>query len=113
MTKHVAGEVCWAQDPTNAHPERPVVVLSHEGRPYSSVECTVMCLGHGSAQHDHDTPELTSNHLSGISFGKATYLMPWALYTIPPADIQNGRANGTLTDEGKRLVKRELIRLLD
>lgn len=72
-----------------------------------------MCLGHGSGGLDHDTPELTEEHLSGISFGEATYLMPWALYTIPPADIRNGRASGTLTDDGKRLVKRELIRLLD
>lgn len=113
MTKHEAGEVRWAQDPTNAHPERPVVVLSHENRPYSSVECTVMCLGHGSGDLDHDTPELSEEHLSGISFGKATFLMPWAIYTIPPAEVQQGRASGKLTDEGKRLVKRELIRLLD
>lgn len=111
MTKHEAGDVVWAQDPTSAHDDRPVIVLSHKNRPENYHECTVMCAGHGSKQYNHQTPELTDKHLSGISFGKSTYLLPWAMYTIPPAAILDGRPHGELTDAGKKLVKMEFIRL--
>lgn len=113
MTKFPAGTVTWATDPTDAHPDRPVVVLSHEKRPYSSVECTVMCLGTGAAKFDHYTPELTASHLSGISFSEASYLMPWALYTIPPGAVLSGKPRGTLTEEGETLVKKGLLSLFN
>lgn len=111
MTKFPAGTVAWATDPTGAHDDRPVVVLAHENRPFSSVECTVMCVGTGAKQYDHYSPELESKHLSGISFGDPTYLMPWALYTVPPGSIRTGRVRGELTEEGERLVKKALIAL--
>ena len=53
MSKYPAGTVAWAFDPTDAHDERPVIILSHENRPFSSVECTVMCLGTGAKNYDH------------------------------------------------------------
>lgn len=53
MAKHAVGTVLWAVDPTNAHDERPVIVLSHARRPFNSVECTVLCLGTGANTYNH------------------------------------------------------------
>lgn len=53
MTKFSAGTVAWANDPTGAHDDRPLIVLSHEKRPYNAVECTVMCVGTGASEYDH------------------------------------------------------------
>lgn len=113
MTKFSAGTVVWATDPTGAHDDRPIIVLSHEKRPFNSVECTVMCLGTGANNYDHYAPALKDQHLSGISFSNLTYLMLWALYTIPPGVIQTGKARGELTEEGERLVKKALISLFN
>ena len=71
-----------------------------------------MCLGHGSQRQNHSTPELESHHLQGISFSKAPYVMPWAIYSIAPATLQQARAVGELTQDGKRLVQKELVKLL-
>ncbi len=38
MTKFPAGSIVWATDPTGAHADRPIIVLSHEKRPFNSVE---------------------------------------------------------------------------
>jgi hypothetical protein len=111
MPKLPPGTVTWAVDPTGAHERRPVVVLAHENRPYSSVECTVMCLGTGGNHYEQYTPELSAEHLSGISFGERTFVMPWALYTIPPGAIVTGRAQGELTEEGLKEVKKGLLSL--
>lgn len=112
MTKHPAGTVVWAEDPIEAHDSpRPVVVLSHEHHPFSASDCAVVCLGTSAGSYDHKTPEITTQHLSGISFSKQTYLMPWALYTIPPAAIRNGKPQGKLTEQGETLVKKSLIGL--
>ena len=113
MTKFSAGAVTWAVDPTGAHDERPIIVLSHENRPFNSVECTVMCLGTNAKNYDHHAPELEADHLSGISFTDTTYLMPWALYTIPPGALQVGKARGDLTESGERLGKKALISLFN
>lgn len=112
MSKLSAGDVRWAQDPTDAHAQRPVIVLAHETHPFSATDCTVMCIGTSAGKYPQTTPELTDEHLSGISFTETSYLMPWALYTIPPGTILNGKANGELTDAGRRLVKKSLISLL-
>ncbi|MFC6875227.1 hypothetical protein [Halobellus marinus] len=71
-----------------------------------------MCVGTSAGEYPQTTPELTDEHLDGISFTGASYLMPWALYTIAPATIMNGKAKGELTEEGRRLVKKSLISLL-
>lgn len=62
------GAVCWAADPTGEHPERPVVVLSHDTHPYGATECAVMCLGTSVATYQHPTPQLKENHYTGITF---------------------------------------------
>lgn len=113
MTKFPAGAVAWATDPTGAHANRPVIVLSHEKRPFHAAECTVMCLDTGANNYDHYAPELTNKHLSGVSFSNRTYLMPWALYTIPPGAIQTGKARGELTEKGECLAKKALISLFN
>lgn len=111
MPRFPAGTVAWAQDPTNSHDQRPVIVLAHENHPFGSTDCTVMCAGTQADKHDHRSPQLESKHISGISFSDSTYLMPWALYTVPPGVIHSGKT-GRLTEQGERLVKKELIALL-
>lgn len=113
MSSFPAGTVAWAEDPTNAHEDRPVIILSHKNRPFNAVECTVMCLGTSAKSYDHYSPELTNEHLTGISFNDSTHLMPWALYTIPPAAIHTTREQGNLTEEGIRLAKKALISLFE
>jgi len=112
MSKLSAGDVCWAQDPTDAHSQRPVVVLAHETHPFSATDCTVMCIGTSAGKYHQTTPELTEKHLDGISFSNTSYLMPWALYTIPSATILNGTTTGELTQEGRTLLKKSLISLV-
>ena len=77
MSKYPIGTICWAVDPTGAHEQRPVVILSHEKHPFSA------------SDYDHYSPELKDKHLSGISFDETNYLMPWALHTIPPLPLQS------------------------
>jgi hypothetical protein len=112
MGKLPAGTVCWAKDPTGAHPQRPVIVLSHATHPFSATDCTVMCIGTSAGKYQQTTLELEEKHLTGISFTDTSYLMPWALYTIPPGTLMNGTAGGELTEEGRKLVKKSLISLL-
>lgn len=112
MSKLPAGSVRWARNPTDAHSQRPIVVLAHDTHPFSATDCTVMCIGTSAGKYQQTTPELEDEHLDGISFNETSYLMPWALYTIPPGTIMNGMAKGELTDEGRRLVKKSLISLL-
>ena len=112
MSKLSAGDVCWAQDPTDAHPQRPIVVLAHDTHPFSATDCTVMCVGTSAGTYQQTTPELEDEHLDGISFNDTSYLMPWALYTIPPGSIMNGKTKGELTEGGRKLVKKSLISLI-
>lgn len=114
MNKYPAGTITWVgEDPHGTKKERPVVVIAHRGRPYSSVECTVMCLGHDSSKHDHSTPGLEKDeHYIGITFSKETHLLPWSIHTIPPGAILPNRAQGHLTTAGKKLVVREFAKLL-
>jgi hypothetical protein len=65
-----------------------------------------------AGKYQQTTPEVRAEHLDGISFSDASYLMPWALYTIPPGTIQNGRMKGELTDAGRTLMKKSLISLV-
>ena len=110
MRKYPIGTICWAVDPTGAHEQRPVVILSHEKHPFSASDCTVMCIGTSAGDYDHYSPELKDKHLSGISFDETNYLMPWALHTIPPSGLITTRT-GELTEDGEKLVKRALLSL--
>jgi len=112
MSKLSAGDVCWARDPTGAHPQRPVVVLAHETHPFSATDCTVMCVGTSAGAYQQTTPELTDEHLDGISFTDTSYLMPWALYTVALGAVMNGNTKGELTESGRRLLKKSLISLI-
>jgi len=112
MSKFSAGDICWAQDPTNAHPQRPVVVLAHDTHPFSATDCTVMCIGTSAGKYSQTTPELKEKHLTGISFTETSYLMPWAIYTVAPSTIMNGKTSGELTDQGRKLLKKSLISLI-
>ncbi len=108
-----AGTVAWAQDPTNEHDNRPVVVLSSERHPFGATDCTVMYVGSSGDKYTHPTPELHSQHLRGISFPQQTHLYSWTLYTIPPHAINDARNSGELTDAGVKLVKTALVALFE
>jgi hypothetical protein len=71
-----------------------------------------MCVGTSAGAYQQTTPELKDEHLDGISFTDTSYLMPWALYTVPPGTIMDGKSKGELSEAGRRLVKKSLISLL-
>jgi hypothetical protein len=58
MSKLSAGDVCWARDPTDAHPQRPVIVLAHDTHPFSATDCTVMCIGTNAGRYQQTTPKI-------------------------------------------------------
>ena len=71
-----------------------------------------MCVGTTAGKYQQTTPELKDEHLNGISFSGTSYLMPWALYTIAPGTLMNGKMKGELTEAGRTLVKKSLISLI-
>jgi hypothetical protein len=71
-----------------------------------------MCVGTSAGKYQQTTPELKAEHLNDISFNNTSYLMPWALYTIAPGSIMNGKTKGELTENGRKLMKKSLISLL-
>lgn len=110
MSRYPSGTVCWIQDPTNAHPDRPAVILSHDTHPFGATDCTIMCIGTSANKYpDQYTPEVKDTHLSGISLSKQSYFMPWALYTIPPGAIRQAKPIGQLTPAGEKQAKKALI----
>lgn len=114
MARYDSGTILWVyKDPHNTAKKRPVIVIRHKERPYGSVECTVMCLGHGSQSENHRTPELIAGeHYTGISFPQKTYLLPWSIHTIPPTTLDNMNGVGELTTQGRKLVAREFAKML-
>jgi len=109
--RYAAGSLCWAADPTGVHPERPVLILSHDTHPYGATECAVMCLGTSVSQFQHPTPPLENGHYGGVSFNKRPHLLPWAIRTIAPGSLMTNRGVGHLTPEGEREVKKALLML--
>lgn len=109
--RHSAGSICWAVDPTGVHPERPVVVLSHDTHPYGATECAVMCLGTSVSQFQHPTPPLKEHQYEDVTFGKTPHLLPWVLRTIAPGSLMTNRAVGRLTSDGERAVKKAFLTL--
>ena len=71
-----------------------------------------MCVGTSAGKYQQTTPELKNEHLNDISFNDTSYLMPWALYTIAPGSLMNGKMKGKLTEGGRKLVKKSLISLI-
>ena len=90
----------------------PIIILAHDTHPFSATDCSVRCVGTTNGKYQETTPEFEAEHLDGISFSDTFYLMPWALYTIPPGIIQNGRRKCKLTDAGRTLLKKSLISLV-
>ena len=110
MSRHPSGTVCWVRDPTEAHADRPAVILAHDTHPFGATDCTIMCIGTSANKYQNQyTPEVKDTHLRGISLSKDSYFMPWALYTIPPGAIRQGKPIGKLTAAGEKEVKKALI----
>lgn len=98
------GSLVFAADPTGAHGSpRPVVVISDLDRPYVQQECTVVCLSTQS-EYSHPVTHLPDGHVDGLELRKRSYVMPWALYTIPLSAIRERHPSGTLTREGMALI---------
>jgi len=98
------GSLVFADDPTGAHSNpRPVIVISDVNRPYVQQECTVVCL---STQNDysHKVERLPDEYTEGVELRKTSYIMPWAIYTIPLSSIDDNLPSGTVTDAGLELV---------
>ena len=106
MTWYFQGSLVFADDPTGAHTNpRPVVVLSDADRPYLETEATVICLGtKADEQYSHPTPVLPNDVVDNVHLKKTTYVLPWAIYTIPHAGIDDTLPQGRLTDEGMKLI---------
>lgn len=111
MSRHPAGVICWAQDPTGKHDERPVVILSHDAHPYGATECTVMCCGTTIKQFHHPTLPLNDHHYTGIQFSRTPNLLPWNIRTIAPGSLKTGRPVGQLTSDGEKQVKKAFLTL--
>ena len=98
------GSLVFAEDPTGAHDNpRPVIVISDVNRPYVQQECTVVCLSTQSS-YPHEVKRLPDEHIEGVGLQKTSYIMPWAIYTIPLSSIQDSLPSGKLTDAGLNLV---------
>ena len=98
------GSLVFAQDPTGAHSNpRPVIVISDVDRPYVEHEATVVCLSTQS-DYSYEVTELPDDMLDDVELRKTSYVMPWAIYTIPLSSIRDNLPSGSLTDAGTRLV---------
>jgi mRNA-degrading endonuclease toxin of MazEF toxin-antitoxin module len=98
------GSLVFASDPTGAHSNpRPVIVISSADRPYVEQEATIVCLT-TQTEYSYEVTELPSNVLEGVELRKTSYVMPWAIYTIPLSSIRDNLPSGTLTPEGLELV---------
>jgi hypothetical protein len=103
-----------ADDPFEVHSNpRPGVVLSPENRPYGDEECTVVCLGtHAEERYELDAPHLSNEYIDGLSFNRKTYVLPWALYTIPLGTIDESEPIGQLGDDGTKLAAQSIYRMM-
>jgi mRNA-degrading endonuclease toxin of MazEF toxin-antitoxin module len=98
------GSLVFARDPTGAHESpRPVIVISDVNRPYVEQECTVVCLSSQDG-YSHAVTHLPQRVVSDVRLKKTSYIMPWAIYTIPTASIDDSSPSGTLTTDGLELV---------
>jgi len=98
------GSLVFAADPTGAHSNpRPVIVISTVDRPYVEQEATVVCLT-TKTEYSYEVTELPSDVVEGLDLHKTSYVMPWAIYTIPLSSIRDDLPSGTLTTGGLRLI---------
>lgn len=78
-------------------------MISDADRPYVEQEATVVCLTTQS-EYSYEVTELPGDVLDGVELRKTSYVMPWAIYTIPLSSIRDNLPSGTLTAEGMRLI---------
>lgn len=98
------GSLVFAADPTGAHSNpRPVIVISDGDRPYVEQEATVVCLTI-QTDYSYEVTELPTDVVDGVELRKTSYVMPWAIYTIPLSSIRDNLPSGTVTTEGMRFV---------
>ena len=98
------GSLVFATDPTGAHTNpRPVIVISDGDRPYVDQEATVVCLT-TQTEYSSDVTRVPDAVLEGVELRKTSYVMPWAIYTIPLSSIRDNLPSGTLTTKGLELV---------
>jgi mRNA-degrading endonuclease toxin of MazEF toxin-antitoxin module len=98
------GSLVFAADPTGAHSNpRPVIVISDGDRPYVEQEATVVCLT-TQTDYSYEVTELPTDVVDGVELRKTSYVMPWAIYTIPLSSIRDNLPSGTVTTEGMRFV---------
>lgn len=98
------GSLVFVSDPTGAHDTpRPVIVISDVNRPYVEQECTVVCLT-SQNEYSHPVTHLPQDAVRDVTLKKTSYIMPWAVYTIPIPSIDETSPSGTLTDDGLKLV---------
>jgi len=101
---HPQGSLVFAADPTGAHANpRPVIVISDVDRPFVEQEATVVCLTTQN-EYSYAVTELPDDVIEEVEIRKTSYVMPWAIYTIPLSSIRDNLPSGTLTTEGMRLV---------
>lgn len=114
MSRYPRGTVAFADDPFEVHSNpRPVVILSPENRPYGGEECTVVCLGtNAEERYELATPHLSNDYIDGLDFNRKTYVLPWALYTIPLGTIDESEPIGQLSDDGMKLVGRSIYKMM-
>lgn len=97
------GSLVFVADPTGAHTERPVIVISDVDRPFVGQECTVVCLS-SQSNYSQEVTHLPNDCVDGLELQKASYVLPWALYTIPQSAIRAEQPSGKLTEDGLALV---------
>ncbi len=114
MSRFPRGTICFADDPFDVHTNpRPVVILSPENRPYGHEESTIVCLGSNAEErYEHHTPHLANEYIDGLDFHKKTYVLPWALYTIPLGTIDESEPMGQLTADGMKLVAQSIYKMM-
>lgn len=114
MTRYPRGTVAFADDPFDVHTNpRPVGIISPENRPYGNEECTIVCLGtNAEERYELDTPHLSNDSIDGLDFNRDTYILPWALYTIPLGTIDESEPMGQLGQDGMKLVAESIYKLM-
>lgn len=114
MNDYPRGSVVFADDPFEVHHNpRPVVIISPENRPFGNQEVTIVCLGTDAEErYEPDTPQLSNDLVKGLTFKRTTYVLPWALYTVPLDTIDDAQQHGRLTDDGMKLVAETIYRMM-
>ena len=98
------GSLVFARDPTGAHSNpRPVIVISDVDRPYVEQEATIVCLSTQS-DYTYSVTQLPHKYVDDVELRQTSYVMPWAIYTIPLSSVRDTLPSGELTYDGLELI---------